>query len=93
MENYFAYCPKEFEITIEEIKKLPASGKMSMVNYQQNLDAVKNFFHRDIMEFTLKDIPKGLKRNKWDNACLIIYRRPTGYFAKRFNNSQWLKII
>lgn len=93
MENYEAYSPKIFPVTLEEVTKLQKSSKMSMTYYDQNLATVRNALFNDIMEFTLKAIPSNLKRSKHDSAMLLVFRRPTGYFAKRYNNSQWLNIV
>lgn len=93
MENYDAYSAGIFPVTINEVSKLAKDSKMSMQTYCLNLLKVKSFFGDDVTEFTLKTIPKHLKRNGGDSACLLVFRRASGnYYAKRHNNSQFLNI-
>ena len=93
MKNYDAYNGGIFPVKFDEIKNLIKDNKMCMKSYDKNLARVKEYLMMDVTEFTLKVIPKNLKRSRYDSACLLVFRTSTGdYFAKRHNNSQHLNI-
>ena len=93
MKNYDAYSPKVFSVDFNEVAKLHKSSNMGMQNYGVNLARVKDKYGEDVTEFTLKEIPEHLKRNNYDSAMLLVFRRSSGeYFAKRHNNSQFLNL-
>ena len=93
MKNYDAYCAGIFPVDLKEVEKLPRDHKFSEKLYAQNLLKVKAAYGEDIVEFTMKTLPKHLKRGSHDSATLLVFRRISGnYYAKRFNNSQHINL-
>lgn len=91
MKNYHAYCAGWFNISKEEIDKLPKHYTMRMDSFIDNCIKLSKFFCMDIVDFTLKALDKKLKRNTWDSAILLVVKLRDGrLLAKRHNNSQHL---
>lgn len=93
MKNYHAYESGFFEIELNEISNLEKSEKMNMGYYDINLARVRHLFGNDIIEFTLKKLPRKYKRSGMDSSELLVIRRVSGsYYAKRHNNSNRMNI-
>lgn len=93
MKNYCAYESGFFSVTLEEVTKLDTASKMNMKFYDLNLARIRKMYGDDITEFTLKDIPKNMKRAGHDSSTLLIIRRISkNYYAKRHNNSNHINL-
>jgi len=92
MKNYDCYSSEWFETTKPEVDKLFTHTQMNITFYDHNLAAVRAQCFEDITDFTLKFIPKHLKRSNFDSALLLVVIRGDGaYMAKRHNSNQKLK--
>jgi hypothetical protein len=93
MENYDAYSPNVFMLSPYAVEKLETDKKMNTKFYKTNLMKIKAMFGASLIDFTIKTIPKHLKRNRYDSAMLLAFKDESGqWFAKRHNNSQFLNI-
>lgn len=92
MNNYLAYEAGYFKVTSEEIKKLQ---KIPLIKDNKE-DVIHNIKMRNgyvVTDYESYEIPKNLKRSKYDNATLLVIYLVSGeMYAKRFNNNQTINV-
>lgn len=92
MNNYYAYSNGFFNIELEELKKLK-----EIQLTRKNEDEVTQYFlktcGKQVGSYSMYYIPLHLKRNDKDNAKILVLALKDRLLAKRFNNSQHLKIL
>lgn len=95
MKNYWAHTPGIFETNEKEILKLKKAWVYTKEKYNDNLKLIQNYFKRrnglDIIDFTICEVPE--KKDKYDNAVILCFMtKDFKYYAKRYHNTQWLKL-
>ena len=80
-----------FKADLGEINMLPRKhSPYFKINLKRNLKVVQDNLGRDITEFSLRCLLKGMRCNKRDTAKLLVFRVEGGeYFAKRWASEQF----
>ena len=92
MKNYHAYDVAPFLVTYDEIEKLECDI-LTPNRIPENLKYLRNKYGEGVERFETRRLPKTLRRNRSDSACLLILYTTSGrILAKRHNNSQWLTL-
>lgn len=92
MDNYFAYSSGIFEANEKQALSLEMDWDFTEENYAYNLAIIKKKYPL-VEDFTIRAIPKHMKRSNKDQARLLFCRDKDGRFwGKRFNKSQYFPI-
>lgn len=95
VEGYCAYENKFFETSSSPyVLFWDLKGRCEHdTNREYMVRMLKQNYGMDVKSYEVRFIPKDYKRNKYDNAKLLIVKTKSGnHFAKRYNNNQVFQI-